>query len=212
MFRKPKHERQIDSGMPEEFRWSIPAAQAVSMLSNLEFERLDDPELSDLKRLVRDAHREIIDRGLIEAASRFALEDDPKRSKKRDAASWGVRQLICAMMCAADAGIEPFASEPVRFVEDPEPERDWSILPDSLAPLAEFAERFGHLQFEGNIVAFLDHASEQEWDELRRLAAFYSEHHAAVDEFSMREDLEDRPEMHRVFSLPLLLDHAGLTG
>jgi hypothetical protein len=73
---------------------------------------------------------------------------------------------------------------------------DWSKLPAGLEWLAELAERYGHLQFDDPIYAFLRGATPKEREELRKLIerwnAFHPQIEAWLDEYNITKHTEAR--------------------
>src|SRR5690349_17520799 len=89
---------------------------------------------------------------------------------------------------------------------------DWSTLPAELAYLSAPADKYGAIQFESAIDAYLDGAGEGEMDELGALAERIRLHRDldATNEWIDRFPLTEHPEAARMYFLLLLLDLAGV--
>lgn len=127
--------------------------------------------------------------------------------------TWPIYGLLVLFQLLGDLGIEPFDDGTVRFKEKEEV-LDWSKLPASLSYLIEPAEKYGAIQFEDKIFAFLsERMTPAEKTELQALSKTYVQDEGTVNDWLDEYNMTKHPEARLVYftgNLLALGNDAGL--
>jgi len=139
-------------------------------------------------------------------------------SKNKDAVSEGehefsceVGQLFVLFKQLAERGVSPFTSGNVRYIEI-QKKPNWDNVPTEIAYLAEAARAYAKYQTEGEMLDFLEKASEDDMEMLTRTAEKMrlNGHLAILNNWLDRYMDGEHQEAWIVYCLLGLMDHAGL--
>jgi hypothetical protein len=119
--------------------------------------------------------------------------------------------LLCLFGYLARKGIQPFSNENVKY-EEIAKKPNWKNLPSEFHYLIDAAEAFAAQSTEADAIDFLENVHPKDSEALARVAETVrlNGHAKKINEWFKKFPLHMHPEASLVFSLLMLMDHAGL--
>ncbi len=180
-----------------------------------EFQEFIDQMTQEQQRELEEAYRTIVKRNDSRDLSRWGneqiKENLEKKPSRRDPFPMRLGQLFLLFGALGERGIKPFDSGEVVWYEQDEHACDWSILPKELTFLISSAEQYGGRQGEGEIIDFLDNATDDEKQDLSEIARRIRSDNLAenINSWLNRFPLDKHTESAKLYSLMGHLDLGG---
>lgn len=188
------------------------ARQYGDLLTEEDFHRCADTRDSQQLRELASAYDAIDSRGHVRAISEWLVHRTTTAVDERERLfSWQVGRLLLLFGYLEKKGIAPFSSGRVRIIEEKKTP-NWGNLPSELQYLVDAVQHCGQLSTEGDVMSFLDRASDGDLEVLARTAEQIRlhGHMKAINEWMDRFPLTEYQEAWLVYCLLLLMDHANL--